>query len=71
MLRLYRACEYFDFYKDLDVLAIDDDKGLLVKDTISGRYYFITISGQYYYILSEVAKELYNEFDQVIDNEFD
>ena len=53
------------------VLAIDDDKGLLVKDTISGRYYFITISGRYYYILPEIAEEIYNDFDQVIDNEFD
>ncbi len=47
------------------VLATNDDKGLLVKDTISGRYYYITESGQKFFLLTEIAKELYNDFDQV------
>ena len=47
------------------VLATNDnDKGLLVKDFM-GRYYYITIFGQKFFLLPEVAKELYNDFDQV------
>ena len=46
------------------VLATNDDKGLLVRDFM-GRYYYITIFGQKFFLLPEVAKELYNDFDQV------
>ncbi len=47
------------------VLATNDnDKGLLVKDFM-GRYYYITIFGQKFFLLPEIAKELYNDFDQV------
>ena len=46
------------------VLATNDDKGLLVKDFM-GRYYYITTSGQKFFLLPEVAKELYNDFNQV------
>ncbi len=45
------------------VLATND-KGLLVRDFM-GRYYYITMFGQKFFLLPEVAKELYNDFDQV------
>ena len=45
------------------VLATND-KGLLVKDFM-GRYYYITIFAQKFFLLPEIAKELYNDFDQV------